>query len=417
MPEFRTKFAEKFSGQSGIGELMDDLGAAMASGEMYMLGGGNPARIEEINRLWTARFRDLLMEEQELSRALLNYDTPQGHNLFLESLSSFLSEELKTEIRPENIAVTNGSQSAFFYLLNLLGGTCSDGIRRKILFPLVPEYIGYADQHLEDDAFLGLRPRIEETAPRRFKYHIDFEALENVKEPLGAVCISRPTNPSGNVLTDSEVAELHRFCKKRNIPLVIDNAYGAPFPQILFKEINLFWDKDVILSMSLSKLGLPSTRTGIIVADEKIIKAVSSVNAILSLATGNLGQVITHPLIKDKSILRLSHEVVRPFYREKSLKTQAWIEEYFGNIPYSIHESEGAIFLWVWFRDLPINTDELYQRLKKRGVLIIPGKYFFYGLKEPWDHRQECVRLTYSQEDETIRRGIEIIGEELRQLR
>jgi ABC-type lipoprotein export system ATPase subunit len=32
----------------------------------------------------------------------------------------------------------------------------------------------------------------------------------------------------------------------------------------------------------------------------------------------------------------------------------------------------------LWFRNLPITTKELYERLKKRGVLVVPGEYFFY---------------------------------------
>ena len=49
-----SSFGEKFCGGSGIGNLMDDLGNAMAGDEpVLMLGGGNPGRIPEIeSRLW-----------------------------------------------------------------------------------------------------------------------------------------------------------------------------------------------------------------------------------------------------------------------------------------------------------------------------------------------------------------------------
>ena len=35
------------------------------------------------------------------------------------------------------------------------------------------------------------------------------------------------------------------------------------------------------------------------------------------------------------------------------------------SVPYFIHRSEGALFLWLWFEGLPITAKELYQRLKK----------------------------------------------------
>ena len=44
-----SQFGEKFSGLTGIVELMDDLGSALNENpEMIFMGGGNPARIAEV---------------------------------------------------------------------------------------------------------------------------------------------------------------------------------------------------------------------------------------------------------------------------------------------------------------------------------------------------------------------------------
>lgn len=411
-----TQFKHRYAGHSGIGELMEDLGKAMAGGDMLMLGGGNPASIPEVNELWNKRIGQMVEEKSELTKALVNYDTPQGNQAFMEELAAFLNRHYNFGITTKNIAVTNGSQSAMFNLMNLLGGTGQDGILRKILFPLVPEYIGYADQHLEAEAFLALKPEIEYRGETRFKYHIDFKALNAVKDPLGALCVSRPTNPTGNVLTDEEIDKLHGFCKERKIPLIIDNAYGAPFPQILFQDIKPIWDENIILSMSLSKIGLPSTRTGIIVAKEEIIQALSSINAITSLSTGSLGQVITRPLLKDNTLFNISKDVVKPFYQAKSERALQWVDKYLDGVPYRAHVSEGALFLWLWFPELPITTVELYERLKERKVLVIPGKYFFFGLQEDWEHREQCIRITYSQSEEVVEEGIKEIGKILKEI-
>ena len=66
-----------------------------------------------------------------------------------------------------------------------------------------------------------------------FKYSIDFKCL-NIDENIGAICVSRPTNPSGNVLTNEEMEQLHDLAEANDIPLIIDNAYGAPFPKYYF---------------------------------------------------------------------------------------------------------------------------------------------------------------------------------------
>ena len=46
-------FGEKFTQHSGILQLMDDLGDALKSDKpVNMLGGGNPARIAEVNAVF-----------------------------------------------------------------------------------------------------------------------------------------------------------------------------------------------------------------------------------------------------------------------------------------------------------------------------------------------------------------------------
>ena len=63
---------------------------------------------------------------------------------------------------------------------------------------------------------------------------------------------------------------------------------------------------------------------------------------------------------------------------------------------------------------LPISSDELDQRLKSRWVFVLPGHYFFPGMSEDWPHREQCIRITYSQDSDAVRSGIAIIGEEVR---
>ena len=405
-------FGEKLTKKTGILELMEDLGKAMAGKEhLYMLGGGNPAHIPEVNTLWRGRMEEILSDGDAFERMVVNYDTPQGKEVFLEATAELFNREYGWNITAENVAVTNSSQTAFMILFNIFAGTGKDGCLKKILFPLMPEYVGYADQMMTDGALRGIPARIEEYGDNTFKYRVDFDSLK-ITDDTGAICVSRPTNPSGNVLTDGEIRKLAGLAEKHDIPLLIDNAYGTPFPNILFTEANPFWNKQVVVSMSLSKIGLPSTRTGIIIAKKEIISALSAANAVISLSCGTLGQMLTLPLIQSGKILSISRDIVQPYYRKKSITAQQWIHEAFAGQDYGVHKSEGAIFLWLWCKNLSITTKELYEILKKRKVLVIPGKYFFYGFDEPWNHRDQCIRINYAQPADDVRRGIEIIAEE-----
>ena len=174
------------------------------------------------------------------------------------------------------------------------------------------------------------------------------------------------------------------------------------------------WDEHIILCMSLSKLGLPGPRTGIVIANEQIASAVANMNAIISLAPGTFGAYLALDLVKSGEIIRLSREVIRPYYKARAEQAVAWVQEEMAGLDYHIHQPEGTFFLWLWFRGLPITCQELYERLKQRKTLIVPGHYFFPGLKEPWQHKHECIRVNYSQDESVVRAGIRVIAEEVR---
>ena len=409
-------FGKKMTVRSGICQLMDDLGSAL-SGErdILMLGGGSPAHIPAMEERFRMSMMELLKNGDKFERAIGDYDPPQGNREFIDALATLLRKEFGWQIGLKNVAITHGSQSAFIMLFNIFAGIFDEDKKRKILLPISPEYIGYCDVGFVEDIFTAVRPRIEHIDDHIFKYHIDFDKL-NITDEIGAICVSRPTNPTGNVLTDSEIKKLSKLARKNDVPLIIDNAYGMPFPNIVFTDATPYWDENVIMCMTLSKLGLPGTRTGIVIAKEEVIDMVAKMNAIMFLAPGSMGAAVATKLVRSGEILSLSRNIIQPFYREKADQALSILLKELDGVDFHIHKPEGALFLWLWFRDLPITSLELYERLKKRGVIVVPGNYFFPGLDGPWQHKNECIRINHSRDEETITKGLKIIADEVKQI-
>ena len=434
-----SKFGQKFTQPTGISQLMDDLGDALKSDQpINMLGGGNPAKIEAVNELFLATYR-ALGNDNDTGEAnttsinsMANYSNPQGDAAFIDALVGFFNRHYDWNLSAENIALANGSQNAFFYLFNLFGGAFDDGenaqsqsVDKSILLPLAPEYIGYSDVHVDGQHFLSVLPHIDEVTHEGeegfFKYRVDFDALENlpalIEGRIGAICCSRPTNPTGNVLTDDEMSRLAEIAKRYDVPLIIDNAYGMPFPNIIYSDAHLNWDDNTILCFSLSKIGLPGVRTGIIVAAPEVIAAVSSMNAVVNLAPTRFGAAIATPLVNDDRIKQLSDDTIKPFYQQQATTAVRLLKEALCDYPLVIHKPEGAIFLWLWFKDLPITTVELYEILKEKGTLIVPSKYFFPGVDvDNYQHAHECIRMSIAADEQTLIDGIKVISEVVRGL-
>ena len=134
-------FGEHFHGYSGITHLMDDLSEGLAQADMVMLGGGNPAAIPEVMAVFDEVI-EKLQQSEKLGQVLANYDGPQGNSRFIENLAEFFRQQYDWPISARNIALTHGSQSSFFVLFNSFAGKANGGYKR-VLVPLVPEYIGY----------------------------------------------------------------------------------------------------------------------------------------------------------------------------------------------------------------------------------------------------------------------------------
>ncbi|HPY78325.1 MAG TPA: aminotransferase class I/II-fold pyridoxal phosphate-dependent enzyme, partial [Anaerohalosphaeraceae bacterium] len=213
-----------------------------------------------------------------------------------------------------------------------------------------------------------------------------------------------------------EIQRLDQMARRQGIPLILDNAYGLPFPNILFTQADPFCNDNTIVCMSLSKLGLPSARIGIIIASPRITEAIAEMNAIITLTPSGIGAAIGTRLIQNGQIMHLSREVIRPFYEKKCRHALDCLKDNLRDLPFAVHKPEGAFFLWLWLRDLPISCRQFYQRLKQRGVIVVPGHYFFPGLNEDWAHRQQCLRISYAADKETVETGMAILADEAKKV-
>lgn len=409
-------FGHLLAQDSPIVQLMEDLGEALGRNpDILFLGGGNPAVIPEAQQCFQAHLQALAQDPQATASMLGVYPAPQGSDSTLRAVAEFLSRECGWPVTEANIALVNGSQLAFFILFNLLAGPGADGVNRRLLLPVVPEYLGYGAQGLGEDFFVSHKPLLHHTGPQRFKYALDTENLA-VGADIGALCVSRPTNPSGNLLTTGEMDQLLAVARSANVPLLVDLAYGSPFPGVVYQASANPWRPGAVHVLSLSKLGLPGVRTSIVVADEALIRCVTRANTIMTLATSNLGPMLLERLITSGDLARLSGQLLPDFYRGQRDYLIELLDNALQGLPYRIHEPQGAFFVWLWLEQLPGGARKLYEALKEQGVLLMAGEPFFFGWESSWSHARECLRLTYCQPPDMLARAVAIIAAEVRSL-
>ena len=178
----------------------------------------------------------------------------------------------------------------------------------------------------------------------------------------------------------------------------------------------LLWNTNVVLCLSLSKLGLPATRTGIVVADEAVIEALTAFNATAALAPGcqrgrHRRAVAAHGRTARSCATTSSARITR----SGATPAIEWLRTACDGLPLRIHQPEGAFFLWLWFPGLPITSAELYRRLKapRRARAVGPPFFPGPGAVRRRIRRNACASVMRSRA-ENVRAGISIIAEEVR---
>ena len=108
-------FGDKYTKQSGIVDLMDDLGnATVINPDMISMGGGNPGRIPKVEQLFRQHLLSMLDDKEAFFALAGRYQAPQGEQPLLKKIAEFLNAEYGWGLTEKNIAITNGGQAAFF---------------------------------------------------------------------------------------------------------------------------------------------------------------------------------------------------------------------------------------------------------------------------------------------------------------
>jgi valine--pyruvate aminotransferase len=247
-----------------------------------------------------------------------------------------------------------------------------------------------------------------------FKYRVDFDAL-TIDSSTGAILCSRPCNPTGNILTDDEIHTLVNYAKRWDIPLLIDSAYAPPFPNLAYVPMNPIFNEQIIHCVSLSKAGLPGERVGFAIGHERFIEALEPFQSNVGIHSSRFGQALATKAFLSGKLAELAFTVIKPFYQRKlDLFREALERELPDQVPWYLHRVEGSLFSWMWIDDDQINDLEMYERLKSRGMLCVPGSTFFPGLKEEWPHQHRCLRFSMTASDQDLVLAAKTLAQELR---
>jgi len=219
-----------------------------------------------------------------------------------------------------------------------------------------------------------------------------------------AVLISSPSNPTGTLVPEANMAEIVRTVRELGGVLIVDEiyhglTYGAPTRSALHHSA------DVFVVNSFSKYyGMTGWRVGWLVAPVVFVEAIDRLAQNIFLAASTPAQhaalAAFRPEVQAELGRRRNEFCARRDYLVPALRTLGF------DIPVT---PEGAFYLYADLSQLASDSNDFAQRLlEEAGVAIAPGLDF--GLHAPKRHVRFSYATTRTQLEEGVRRIAAFLG-------
>ncbi|VAX19775.1 Biosynthetic Aromatic amino acid aminotransferase alpha @ Aspartate aminotransferase [hydrothermal vent metagenome] len=312
--------------------------------------------------------------ETELKK-LVNERKPGAHRYmpnagFVETrsqIAKYVSERSGRNLSANNIVMTTGAGGALNVIIKAL---CDPADEVVIAAPYFPEYLFYADNH-------QAKIKVVETDEK-------FQLMpEEIEKALGAktriVLLNSPNNPTGAIYPENALKEigeiLERAAEKygRPIYLVMDEPYRKlAYDDVIVPDVFNCYQRSIVATSHSKDLNLPGERIGYIAIHpdneepDKIFDAMTLANRILGFVNAPaLFQRLAasmQDVTPDMSVYKQNRDILYNGLSEAG---------------YDIVKPDGGFYL---FPKSPIEDDvKFVETLKKRNVLVVPGKGFGRG--------------------------------------
>lgn len=217
------------------------------------------------------------------------------------------------------------------------------------------------------------------------------------------IIINTPHNPTGQVLSRSDLDELARITRNTDIVILSDEVYEHIIFDGLAHTSMATHDELACRSVVISSFGktfhVTGWRVGYCLAPEAIMEEIRKVHQFLMYATDTPFQhAIAEYMSDPQTYLQLSR-----FYQQK----RDLLIEQLSHSPLKLLPCSGSFFMLASYGHLTDESDQLLvQRLiRENRVATIPLSAFYADGYDP-----KMIRLSFSKDEQTIKQGAQALS-------
>lgn len=327
-------------------------------------------------------------------RALTNgrtmYPDQRGEGKLREAVAAKLERDNGLNYDPATeILVTTGGT---FGIYAALAAMLNEG--DEVLVP-DPVY----DAYLSPIRLTGAVPVAVPSAIVNGRFTLSAQALEAAWTPrCKALLLNTPWNPTGTVLTESELAAIAEFCQRREVTIISDEIYEAIVYEgsVHISPAKLLRDRTVIVNALSKTYCMTGWRVGYVAAPEPFVKAM-----LLVLQQSSRGPAT---FVQDAAVAALSgpQDCVAAMRAEYTARRRQVLDALPDMLP-----PEGGFFAMMDLRHLNEPSNEIRRRLlRDHGVVVVHGAAYGPG-------GEGTLRVSFASGGLTLQRGLEILRQAL----
>ena len=311
-----------------------------------------------------------------------------------EKIKRYNGIEINVDAKPLELMITNGGTGALI-------GLTQSYLRAKSALVFEP-YYPYHRRILEE--FGGKTESFELDGTLSFEKDALLarcRELANRNEyPLRAIIVCSPANPSGKVMTQTELEAVADVAQELDLLVVSDEVYEhyvtGEHPHIPIATLPGMWDRTITVNSFSKSWNISGWRLGYAYGKGELIMPLNNASNVIYVCPAT-------PLQAALSKVLMADDAYYPRLRDTFDAKRRFFSEGIRELGFDIYDSGSAFYLWAripeQFRDALTFNEML---MAKAGVGMTPGSAF--ADTDNWDAH---VRICIAREDSVLEGALE----------
>ncbi len=333
---------------------------------------------------------------EAMKQGKTHYTPSSGIMELRKAIAEKVSRENKVDVAPEEVVVTAGAKQAIFSAIISLVNPGDEVIIPNPTYPIYESIVN----------FIGGKP-----VPVPLKEENEFRLLpEDIEERITGktrmVIVNNPNNPTGSLLTRSDVERMSSLCLENNIYLLADEIYdkivfrGNKHYSFLYKdEVK----ENIILINGFSKTyAMTGWRLGYSVSRVEIAEAITKIQINTTSCPVSFCQIAGVEALNGPQ--EAVSEMVKK-YEERRDVVYSEIEEI---EKISSVKPPATFYIFPNIKETGMSSLEFSNRLlEEKHVALLAGTDF-------GEYGEGFIRISFATSIENLRKGLKRISEFLK---